>query len=69
METRGFEFRIDKVESCQIMMPEFKEEKFCWQCRRFLSIDSFCANKTRPDGRQSECKDCQKATRDRKRKQ
>jgi len=37
-------------------------EKWCWQCRKYLPLDEFNKNKSRPDGLGAECRECANAS-------
>ena len=40
------------------------QRKTCYKCQKNLSIESFSKNKGRKDGRNSQCKECQKKYKD-----
>jgi len=50
--------------------PDDFKSKWCAQCRHWKPLDAFYSNRSRYDGRASECKDCDnknRRNRDRKR--
>jgi len=65
MVLEGFTCRVPAAKSASFITPTYEDQmvthKFCYQCRRWKPFEGFNRNKSRGDGRCSECRKCENA--------
>ncbi len=65
MVVEGFTCRVPAARSAGILVPVYDDtqitHKFCYQCRKWKIYDDFNRNRSRGDGRCSECRECEGA--------
>lgn len=62
MVRRIDQIRLDEADvRCPTCGTDVPHVKWCWACRRTLSVTAFNRSRNRPDGRMTDCKTCQAA--------